>query len=68
MESFINKYAGIKLHGTEVPRKERKMAYVMDLKKMCQRCGKKRVIEIGDALYVARVGKAVAQREFCFCG
>ena len=37
-------------------------------KKTCQKCGKKRVIEIGDALYVAKVGKAVAQREFCFCG
>ncbi len=48
--------------------KRGKMAYVVDLKKMCQKCGKKRVIEIGDALYVAKVGKAVAQREFCFCG
>lgn len=44
------------------------MAYVVDLKKMCQKCGKKRVIEISDALYVSKVGKAVAQREFCFCG
>ena len=44
------------------------MAYVMDLKKMCAKCGKKRVVEISDALYVAKVGKAVAQREFCFCG
>jgi len=40
----------------------------MDTKKICPKCGKKRVVSISDALKIKTMSKAEIEKEFCTCG
>ena len=61
-KNFINKRGDL-----SAIKKEDTMAYVMDLNKMCKKCGKRRVVGVKEALEFQKMPKIQAERIYCTC-